>query len=162
MADEVAQTNHLGRYEAITERNLEALRRLQSLQARSAWAKWYQPIHPRGLSAGLLNAFRVGAWCGNEGKLDPADWQQLVRSTMSSALAEKPDERAARASECAVYEVRRLNGLIDPERRRRYNELGPDAELSTEEHAEIESSLKAWLCDALREFSSETGDRSKA
>lgn len=157
MADGAVHQNHRARYDAITERNLEALRRLQSLQAKSAWAKWYQPMHPRDLSAGLLNAFRVGVWYNNEGKLHSDDWQRLVRSTMSSALTEKPDERAARASERAIYEIRRLNGLIDPERRRRYNELGPDPELSTEEHAEIEGILKTWLRDALREFGSDNG-----
>jgi hypothetical protein len=60
MTDDGTQIDHHLKYEAITERNLEALKRLQRLRAKSAWSKWYEPIHPRDLSARLINAFRVG------------------------------------------------------------------------------------------------------
>jgi hypothetical protein len=155
-----SQVDHRSRYEAITKRNVEALRRLQALQSKSAWAKWYEPIHPRDLSAELLNAFRVEI--SNElGDIEvhPLEWQRRIAITMASALSSDPDDRARDATEFALYETRRSNGLMDPERRRRYHEVGPDSKLSIEEHGEIESILKAWLLDALREFSSEVGDK---
>jgi hypothetical protein len=68
-------------------------------------------------------------------------------------LTSNPDERAVGAIESAVCEARRLNGLMDPERRPRYNYPGPDPELSPDEHAEIETIFRAWLLDAIREFS---------
>lgn len=139
-------------YEAITKRNSEALRRLQELQSKNAWAK-YPPIRPRDLCASLINDFRCGVWHESQGKLEPSEWQRMVQQAISSALSTAPDEKAARAIENAIYGARRSHGLLDPARRQRREPTAPDPELSAAEHTEIERILKSWLLDVLKEFS---------
>lgn len=143
------------KYEAITERNRERLTEFYAVGSKSAWEKSYKPIRPRDLSVHLLNAFRVSVvtWVGKQ-LIDPEFFQQQVAQVAASALSDPSEPRAARAIESAIYEVRRITGLIDPARRLSYplGKLEPDPQLSADEHLRIEGILREWLLDALAEF----------
>jgi hypothetical protein len=145
------------KYEAITERNRDRLVELQAISAKSPWAKWYNPVSGRKLSATLLNAFRVGVdiYLGLPGPRDPRVSREELASVTRLALSDPSDPRAARAIEKAILEVRRLRGLLDPARRvaNPWCASGPDPELTADEHSRVENILRAWLFDALAEFS---------
>jgi hypothetical protein len=148
------RVKHRVDYEAITERNRENLATLQALSRKSPWKKWYKAIRPRDLSATLLNAFRIGVRDDNGDRTtDAAAWSEQVRSVSALALQNPSHPTAARAIEHAIYEARRINGLMNPERRasRPTSATDPDPQLSAHEHSQIENIFRSWLLDTLHE-----------
>jgi hypothetical protein len=134
MDSSVREGDSRARYEAITNRNRARLCELHAMASKSSWAKYYHSIRSRALSATLLNAFRTSilAPFGN-GPLDPTLVREQIAAAMTEALTDPSETRAARAFEYAVYEVRRLSGLIDPARRAAYPSSATDPESNLSE-----------------------------